>query len=141
MCMVMWGCTHRAAALNLPVIASSGMPRPEDVANLGLGMYSEEVETTQNQSGARGVGVVSPQEKGAVSKDSEGASVPFVVCKSLYPVPAKVVAKIKAGEFVDMAEILHDNIELERRQMYEVTRSTTRMTSLVGSYVSACLPV
>ena len=51
-----------------------------------------------------------------------------MVCDSLFPVPAKVVAKIKAKEFVDMAEILRDNTELERRQMNEVMPSTARLS-------------
>ena len=37
-------------------------------------------------------------------------------------------AKIKAKEFVDMTEILRDNIKLERRQMNEVMPSTTHLS-------------
>ena len=41
---------------------------------------------------------------------------PFILGEGLPPVPAKLVAKICRGEFVDMAELLRDNIEAERRQ-------------------------
>ena len=77
-------------------------PPPNAVANLGLNVltdHEEVVETSQ------------------VPKGKGGAAEPFVVSESLYPVPAKVVAKIGTNEYVDMAEILRDNIELERRQV------------------------
>ena len=32
------------------------------------------------------------------------------------PVPAKLVAKIQKGDYVDMAELLRNNMEYERRQ-------------------------
>ena len=37
----------------------------------------------------------------------------FTVSKALPPVPARLVKK---GEFMDMAELLHDNAEVERRR-------------------------
>lgn len=39
------------------------------------------------------------------------------------PVPAKLVAKILKGEFVDMTELLWDNIEAERRRCGRDTTS------------------
>ena len=42
---------------------------------------------------------------------------PFFVGEGLAPVPAKLVTKILWGEYVDMSELLRDNIEAERRQM------------------------
>ena len=120
--------------LPTPPPAGGGLgsvPRQEDISNLGLGLYTEEVVTSggevpQNPVGRDVGGGVSPAKE--KSKASETAAGPFVVCDSLFPVPAKVVAKIKAKEFVDMAEILRDNIELERRLMNEVMPSTTRLS-------------
>ena len=40
---------------------------------------------------------------------------PFIVGEGLPPVTAKLVAKIQRGEYVNMAELLKDNIEVERR--------------------------
>ena len=39
------------------------------------------------------------------------SAAPFILGESLPPIPAKLVAKIQKGEFVDMAELLRDNIE------------------------------
>ena len=36
--------------------------------------------------------------------------------EALPPVPARLVKKILMGDFVDMAELLHDNTEVERRR-------------------------
>lgn len=50
-------------------------------------------------------------------KGSQVSDPPFVVGEGLAPVPAKLVTKILRGEYVDMSELLRDNIEAERRQM------------------------
>ena len=42
-------------------------------------------------------------------------SQPFVLSEGLAPIPAKLVARIVRGEFVDMAELLRDNLEALRR--------------------------
>ena len=44
--------------------------------------------------------------------------------EGLAPVPAKLVAKIQRGDFVDMAELLRDNIEAERRGRGQESGST-----------------
>lgn len=41
---------------------------------------------------------------------------PFIVGEGLPVIPPKLVAKINRGEFVDMAELLRDNIEADRRR-------------------------
>ena len=45
----------------------------------------------------------------------QGENPAFMLSDGLAPVPGKLVAKIVHGEFVDMAELLHDNIEALRR--------------------------
>ena len=40
---------------------------------------------------------------------------PFVLSDGLAPVPAKLVARILRGDFVDMAELLRDNLEAQRQ--------------------------
>ena len=63
-----------------------------------------------------------PQEKGKEpaqkikASAAAGPEVPFVFSNCLPPVPAKLVAKITKGDYVDMAELLRDNIEAEHRR-------------------------
>ena len=45
----------------------------------------------------------------------EATAQPFVLSNGLAPVPAKLVARILRGEFVDMAELLRDNLEAQWR--------------------------
>ena len=42
---------------------------------------------------------------------------PFVLGEGLPIIPAKLVNKIQQGEFVDMADLLKDNLEAERRRL------------------------
>lgn len=53
---------------------------------------------------------------GVEPKEKESAGQPLNIGEGLSPVPAKLVAKILRGEFVDMAELLRDNIEMDRRR-------------------------
>ena len=41
---------------------------------------------------------------------------PFILGDALPVVPARIVRKIQIGEFVDMAELLKDNMEAEARR-------------------------
>ena len=50
-------------------------------------------------------------------REAEMEAQPFVLSETLPVVPAKLVKKITRGEFVDMAELLKDNIEAERRRL------------------------
>ena len=52
-------------------------------------------------------------KEGEKSNSSEIGA--FVLGEGLPPVPAKLVAKILKGEFIDMAELLRDDIEAESR--------------------------
>ena len=48
------------------------------------------------------------------SSGEEAVAQPFVLSDGLAPVPSKLVARIVKGEFVDMAELLRDNLEAHR---------------------------
>ena len=52
----------------------------------------------------------------AAGRGKEEEYQPFLFSDGFPPVPAKLVGKILRLEFVDMAELLRDNIEAERRQ-------------------------
>jgi hypothetical protein len=62
---------------------------------------------------------------GAGSKTGEGLS-PFILGEALPVVPPKLVRKILRGEFVDMAELLRDNMEAERRRAGMGSEATPR---------------
>ena len=49
-----------------------------------------------------------------VLQEQEGAAM-FILAYTLPVIPAKLVRKIQKGEFVDMAELLKDDTEAERR--------------------------
>jgi len=44
-----------------------------------------------------------------------GDSLPFILSEALPVVPPKLVKRIVKGEYVDMAELLNDNMEVECR--------------------------
>ena len=54
-----------------------------------------------------------PQSEGC--EDSTIQPQAFILSAGLAPVPSKLVAKIQKLEFVDMAELLRDNLELQRQ--------------------------
>ena len=49
-------------------------------------------------------------------KGVEQECSPFVLSEALPVVPAKLVKRILRGEYVDMSELLSDNLEAERRR-------------------------
>ena len=49
------------------------------------------------------------------STDPKPKAVPFKVASNIVPIPAKLVKRIQALEFVDMRELLLDNIALAER--------------------------
>ena len=57
------------------------------------------------------------------TKDKEALAHPFVLNEALPVVPAKLVKKILKGEFIDMCELLKDNIEAERRRLLRASTS------------------
>ena len=91
-----------------------GDPDPGEVAQLNLpsiaGVVRREQEATQ--AGAAG----KSEQPGASGSTSQEA-IPFVLSEALPVVPGKLVKKILRGEFVDMAELLKDNVEAERRRL------------------------
>ena len=52
-----------------------------------------------------------------LGREKEVPPQPFILGEGLPVVPAKLANKIQKGEFVDMAELLKDNIEAERHRV------------------------
>ena len=84
-----------------------------------LGLHNFESTLTSKEDQKDGTTAKTP-EKGskASSQESSGAVGvgPFVLGESLPVVPEKLVKKILKGDFIDMADILKDNLEAERRR-------------------------
>lgn len=95
---------------------------PEAVRELGLPSFESGPvipASVVNEEVTRGAEPARKREA-----DPEGR--PFVLSETLPIVPAKLVKKILKGEFVDMAELLKDNMEAERR------RCSTEAESMQG---------
>ena len=89
------------------------MEDPEAVRELGLPAFEMESRSTaiEVSEGETAVGAAAARKR-EVNPDT----LPFVLSETLPVVPAKLVRKILSGEFVDMAELLKDNMEAERRR-------------------------
>ena len=80
-----------------------GRPLPVDLpsfASEGAGAESSRVAGMKTTGGP-----------GAEGKASETENVPFVLNSVLPVVPPRLVKKIVRGDFVDMAELLRNNLE------------------------------
>lgn len=89
------------------------IPSGEEVAGLELPVFGAEAGLTAEKTKARPTTGVEARD-GAPPKKEDPS--PFTLGKGLPPVPSKLVKKILKGDFIDMAELLRDNIEAERRR-------------------------
>ena len=97
------------------------MPSGEEVAGLELPVFGAETGLTAEKTKARPLTGVERRDVVAPKKEDPP---PFTLGEGLPPVPSKLVAKILKGEFVDMAELLRDNIEAERRPSHASNSDT-----------------
>ena len=93
------------------------MEDPEAVRELGLPAFETEprstaIEVSEGETAGGAAAGAAAARKREVNPDT----LPFVLSETLPVVPAKLVRKILSGEFVDMAELLKDNMEAERRR-------------------------
>lgn len=75
------------------------------------------VEGVSGTPSATGGGGEQPGSKAGLTGGGEGSEPPFILSEALPVVPGKLVKKIQRGDYVDMAELLKDNVEAERRRM------------------------
>ena len=91
----------------------------DEAALRNLGLHNFESTSTSKEDQKDGTTAKTP-EKGskASSQESSGAVGvgPFILGESLPVVPEKLVKKILKGDFIDMADLLKDNLEAERRR-------------------------
>ena len=101
------------------------MPTGACLEQLGLRTVEEKmssekpatpVQLQQEMAGGKGNSI--PGEESTKEETPKGtdSSAPFVVGEGLPVIPAKLVAKIQRGDYVDMAELLKDNVEVDRRR-------------------------
>ena len=90
------------------------MPPAESLAGL-------EIPTLQGMGGSASALVKpadavdpAPTEVKRLAKQKDVPLQPFIVGEGLPAVTAKLVTKNQRGEYIDMAELLKDNIEAER---------------------------
>ena len=96
------------------------MPPGEDVSGLGLPVFHAEPSGTDSAepsaSAAVGPVLTGPDGSGKADTPAKSDISSFSLGEGLAPIPAKLVAKILKGDYVDMAELLRDNMEAERRR-------------------------
>ena len=80
------------------------------------------LNTTESTAGPAAAETSSSQP-GEV-KASTTPQQPFLLSNGLTPVPPKLVTKIQKLEFVDMAELLRDNLEMQRQVTSQDQSST-----------------
>ena len=102
-----------ASSLGGPTISLGGMPPPHSLADIAL------IAPTSTPSVT--LPTVSPSVLASVmpTTPSSRATHPLLLSPSCAPLPRKLVDKIRNGEFIDMKELLTDNIAL-LRQLEEV---------------------
>ena len=87
---------------------------PEAVKSLGLPVFGAEV--SRDPSGR--VSQEPPQVNAQVAgRKDEPLETPFILSDSAPVVPPRLVCHILRAEYVDMAELLKDNMEAERKRM------------------------
>ena len=106
----------RALTCHMLCISSSdapASPKQREVVTLHLPVFDQKGSIRRPADGKR-VGQAQQKEK-TRSAGGINTATPFLLGEGLPPIPAKLVAKIRKGDFVDMAELLQDNIEADRR--------------------------
>ena len=93
---------------------------PDAIDNLGLHVFEGEEDGGDDQDdevsdGPEAEGPGSRRPRDSYQLEGKDTS-PFMLSEALPVVPARLVKKISRGEFVDMSELLKDNMELERRR-------------------------
>ena len=145
-----------------PEMTLGELPPPDRLATLDLPLTSREedggssaaVVESLAQHESEAIADWKSSEKAPVKggeKSSEkakppspsGTTPPFLLSECPPPVPIKLVAKIVKGDCVDMAELLRDNIEVDRRRATDSSAagpSTERcQTFCPGCSVLGCM--
>ena len=90
-------------------------------------LEQEKMDTKQQSQGTPKVTTPKVATPGSQQKG------PFFFSEASAPVPAKLVKKIQALEFVDMADLLPDNIEMRRQEEGTACGVTAHMGAMLNS--------
>ena len=120
-------CLHTGAGLG-------DMPEVRELERLGLRVTDGEGGDSRSGGDAGDVGetTMATTESGErVTTDPKheatkgGVGKPFILSEGLPPVPQKLVARILRGEYIDMADLLRDNLEAQRRSASQSSGSSS----------------
>ncbi len=92
---------------------------PETIASLWLPAFAGEKDLGERAPQLEGHRHPTMHSLGKHDRDKVRTSeeaLPFVLSEALPVVPGKLVQRIQKGEYVEMAELLKDNMEAERRR-------------------------
>ena len=95
-----------------------GLPVADEAPTLGEGLDGE-------LDGELPGGQPSTSSAATEAADLKSSGKPFILSEGLPPVPYKLVARILKGEFIDIAELLRDNLEAQRRASAVAQHSST----------------
>ena len=100
----------------LGVLPLDSEPSQEQIKKLSLPSFGQAVLALP-KSATEGANVQREESTHALKADSNvGDGLPFILSEALPVVPPKLVKRIIKGEYVDMAELLNDNMEAERQR-------------------------
>ena len=85
----------------------------EGVSALGLAVAEKSGDGGGADRGHLGRRKLENLKKSETLKKGEATAWPFILSKGLSLVPVKLATSILRGDFVDMAELLHDNLEVQ----------------------------
>ena len=112
------GIPRREISLYFPVAFRLGNePDGSLMWDMGLLSFTGGIAADKEAMAMVDPSLLVPDEQQADSKQQPLGEGPFVLSKALPVIPAKLIRKVEKGEFVDMADLLIDNIEAERRRM------------------------
>ena len=114
---------HRRAMIRVSSAQMCQLHLQREVAGLNIPVFDQEMDARRPPDSTQ-VG----ETESKVQLDSvRGAKMAtsFLHSEGLPPIPANLVAKIQKGDFVDVAELLRDNMEAERRHSKEDGASTS----------------
>ena len=104
--------------LHLPIFNDSegqGESLGRTAASQEGGGTEEVTGGREKENGGMTKAAEAPAKGGDAKKAAEVPAKPFLLSEGLPPVPAKLVSGIQNGDFVDMSELLRDNLEAQRR--------------------------
>jgi hypothetical protein len=122
MCSLIWWPLFSTGPTPLDALPLASSLTGLQLPKIGENTTSGQKGTTQtgdgkgDKAGASQTGEGKDDKATTLASGNTDAPASFTLGEGLPPVPGKLVQKIQRGDYVDMAELLRDNMELERRK-------------------------